>query len=61
MKITHCIQELEHLISEDGDLEVEGVFIDKDNLKVKIDKNWFRFNEYEKYNTTILDGNINNE
>lgn len=51
MKITHCIQELNHLILEDGNLEVEKVAIDKDELCVLIDDVWYGFEQYEKENS----------
>lgn len=48
MKITHCIQELNHLIIEDGNLDVEKVTIDKDELCVLIDDVWYEFEQYKK-------------
>lgn len=36
MKITDCIQELTRLLSLDGNLNVELVTINKDNLYVKV-------------------------
>lgn len=48
MKITHCIQELTHLLVEDGNLEVDKVTIDKDELCVLIDDVWYEFEQYKK-------------
>lgn len=48
MKITHCIQELNHLIIEDGNLEVEKVAIDNDKLCVLINNAWYEFEQYKK-------------
>lgn len=47
MRISHCIQELNHLILEDGNLEVDKVAIDKDKLCVLIDDVWYDFEQYD--------------
>lgn len=47
MKITHCIQELTRFLSLDGNLNVESVTINKDNLHVKVNDTWYKFEEYQ--------------